>query len=358
MEIIRNNTQPKVSVIVPSYNMEEYIRVCLDSLCEQTLLDVEIIVVDDGSKDTTVSIVEELVRSDSRIVLKKLPANVGTFLARMEGMKAARGAYVCTVDADDWVSPEFLYRLYETAERASADIVECGLRVVRSNGRYACLPCVEQSPEKAAGANIVEQVLQRKIWHIAANKIFRRDLVNQSLPFLESIRERIVIADDKLLTFPFFYFANSFVRIPDRLYFYRIRLDSATNNRVLEHDIKHIHHTFLVDKNIKDFLAAQNAPSNIQKLADKNRGEEVLLALRNLYHYPPDDNIREVLVEELFKCYGRFAFASLIEAHEYASVMSNTRLAQLKKKELLRVIYRSLLQAVKAIRVLVFPPSR
>lgn len=338
--------------------MQAYVQVCLDSLLVQTFKDIEIIVIDDGSSDITVKIVQEYARVDRRISLKTLPKNVGTFLARVEGLKLVQGKYFCMVDADDWVSPHFVRRLYETAEHRSADIVECSLRAVNSNGRSTYLSCAEQSPNTATGSTIVSKVLERKIWHIAANKIFRRELVEQSMSFICSITDKLVVADDKLFTFPLYYFAKKFIRIPDLLYFYRHRTDSATNNRVLEHDIIHIRHTHLVDSAIKRFLAEQQASPEVLALAGRNREDEVHIALRNIYQYPANDHRREILSDELLMCFGPPAFTSLVKAYEHSSALTNAELEKLGKERLVRVILTSLLRALKSIRVLLFPPSK
>lgn len=116
--------KPKVSVIVPVYNAEEYLRRSLDSLQVQTLREFEVILVDDGSTDSSPVICDEYVENDNRfIVIHK--RNEGVSAARQNGLDAAQGEYVIHVDSDDWVESDMLEELYAKAVSADADIVIC-----------------------------------------------------------------------------------------------------------------------------------------------------------------------------------------------------------------------------------------
>jgi len=117
----------KVSVIVPVYNVEKYIRECLNSLLKQTLSDIEIIVVNDGTKDRSIEIICDLIDSDERVRLVE-QENGGLSAARNTGLKLARGKYISFVDSDDYVEPDFLKNLYEEGEKDNLDIV-CGSHV-------------------------------------------------------------------------------------------------------------------------------------------------------------------------------------------------------------------------------------
>ena len=94
-----------ISIIVPVYNIEKYLPRCLDSLIGQSFLDIEIIIVDDGSTDGCYYICEEYGRKDPRIVVIH-KTNGGLVSARKVGMKAARGEYIAYVDGDDWIEPQ------------------------------------------------------------------------------------------------------------------------------------------------------------------------------------------------------------------------------------------------------------
>lgn len=119
---------PLVSVIIPAYNAEDYISQCLSSVLSQTLSDIEVIVVDDGSTDRTASIVEELTHRDGRIRLIR-QENQCAGVARNKGMEVAEGKYLYFLDADDWIEPDSLEKLCSSAESLGSDIV-----VARSEG--------------------------------------------------------------------------------------------------------------------------------------------------------------------------------------------------------------------------------
>ena len=113
----------KVSIVVPAYNAEKYIDKCLKSLINQTLKDIEIIVVNDGSKDNTLEKVNKY--SDKRIKLLNLKENKGIGHARNEGIKKALGEYIGFVDSDDYVDNNMFEKMYEKASKEKLDIVVC-----------------------------------------------------------------------------------------------------------------------------------------------------------------------------------------------------------------------------------------
>lgn len=113
---------PEVSVIIPVYNAEKYLRQCLDSVVDQTLRDIEIICVDDGSTDSSLEILQEYAQKDSRVkVLRQQNQYAG--VARNNGMMAAAGEYYIFLDADDWFEADMLEEAYRTAKATSADVV-------------------------------------------------------------------------------------------------------------------------------------------------------------------------------------------------------------------------------------------
>lgn len=126
-EAIVENEQgkrPKVSVILPVYNVGKYLRQSLDSLINQTLKDIEIICVDDGSIDDCYDILEEYKQKDNRInVIHK--SNKGTGAARNDGLKLAKGECIGFVDPDDWVKPNMYERLYKEIKDKNLDIIMC-----------------------------------------------------------------------------------------------------------------------------------------------------------------------------------------------------------------------------------------
>ena len=105
----------KVSVIVPVYNAQQYLETCMDSICGQTLKELEILCVDDGSTDASYEILQNYAKKDSRIKLLS-QKNQYAGVARNHGMKYARGKYMAFLDADDYFECDMLEKMYERAE--------------------------------------------------------------------------------------------------------------------------------------------------------------------------------------------------------------------------------------------------
>ncbi|KAF5078554.1 Undecaprenyl-phosphate 4-deoxy-4-formamido-L-arabinose transferase [anaerobic digester metagenome] len=117
-------TSLKVSVVIPVYNVEEYLKKCLNSVVNQTLSEIEVICVDDGSTDNSLQILEEYAEKDDRIrVISK--ENGGIASARNKGMEYATGEYIGFVDSDDWIELNMYEKLYENAKFYASDMVMC-----------------------------------------------------------------------------------------------------------------------------------------------------------------------------------------------------------------------------------------
>ena len=120
---------PKISIIVPVYNSEKYIKKCLDSILNQTLSDIEIILINDGSTDNTKNIIEDYANTDSRIILIN-QENSGPSVSRNKGINIARGKYLGFVDADDYLEPNMYEELYYLASKNKSQIAMCAYREV------------------------------------------------------------------------------------------------------------------------------------------------------------------------------------------------------------------------------------
>ena len=115
----------KLSVIIPVYNVENYLRECLDSITSQTVKDIEIICIDDGSTDNSPKILKEYQKKDSRIkIITK--ENGGQASARNLGIKKAQGEYIAFIDSDDFIESEMLEKLYTKAKDNNLDIKSKG----------------------------------------------------------------------------------------------------------------------------------------------------------------------------------------------------------------------------------------
>lgn len=126
---------PKVSVIIPVYNTEKYVERCLDSVCNQTLKDIEIICINDCSADNSFGILQEYAQKDSRIKLIDLKENKGAGFARNAGIDCAAGEYLAFVDSDDFLDLDFYEKLYAKAKECDADIVKGNRKVFELSGK-------------------------------------------------------------------------------------------------------------------------------------------------------------------------------------------------------------------------------
>jgi glycosyltransferase involved in cell wall biosynthesis len=126
--------KPKVSVIVPVYNTESYLRRCLDSVINQTLRDIEIICINDASLDNSIGILREYAAKDKRIKIIDFPENKGVSIARNAGIEIARGKYLGFVDSDDYIDKNFYEVLYGLIKKESADIAKGSVKVIDKRG--------------------------------------------------------------------------------------------------------------------------------------------------------------------------------------------------------------------------------
>lgn len=129
------NTNELISVIVPVYNVEGYLEKCIQSITTQTYTNLEILVVDDGSTDTSPALCDELAETDTRIqVIHK--KNGGLSSARNSGIDAASGEYYVFVDSDDYIHPQMIEQLYSRLKADNSDLAICGIEPVDEDGNY------------------------------------------------------------------------------------------------------------------------------------------------------------------------------------------------------------------------------
>lgn len=176
MSELQKEIRPKVSVVVPIYNGEQFVKECCAQLANQTLSDIEIILVDDGSTDKTRALCDEEQERRSNVTVIH-QANEGASVARNRGAAIAQGEYVAFVDVDDGFEPDMLKFEYDMAVSAGADVV--------------CLDPVASDPDEVVllkGArSAVELLIRKKISMSCCNKLFKRELVAAG-PFPAGIR--------------------------------------------------------------------------------------------------------------------------------------------------------------------------
>ena len=130
---LKSNGNIAISIIIPVYNVEKYLRECLDSILNQTFQNFEIICVDDGSTDKSLEILQEYKRKDDRfVILQQRYSGAGS--ARNNGIRLAEGKYIQFLDSDDYFEPTLLEEMYNHAEKFNADLTVCSSRKVDDEG--------------------------------------------------------------------------------------------------------------------------------------------------------------------------------------------------------------------------------
>lgn len=170
-----------ISVIVPIYNVEKYLRKCVDSLINQTYKNLEIILVDDGSPDNCPKICDEYAKQDSRIkVIHK--ENGGLSDARNAGMNIATGEYISFIDSDDWIKSEMIEEMYNRMIEDNSDLVSSGVLWVDVDGTEIRTATVSENcvlnTEQAMKELINDGKLKQHVW----NKLYKADLI-KNIPF-------------------------------------------------------------------------------------------------------------------------------------------------------------------------------
>lgn len=213
-----------ISVIVPVYNVEKFISKCLDSLIEQKFLDFEIVIVNDGTQDSSAKIADEYAKSCNSFIKLVHKSNGGLGSARNEGLKYTKGKYVGYVDSDDYVHPEMFMKLHEKI-REGYDIAICGFYTVDSS----TLSIIKdyEMPTDVDFNNMGEVVMNStlKIPPSAWNKLFKRQL-------LSKIDWGSGFYEDLQATPTYLSFARNVGIVREPLYFYRVnRKGSIMSNK-------------------------------------------------------------------------------------------------------------------------------
>lgn len=169
----------KVSIIMPTYNVEKYFRQCLESVINQTLTDIEIIPVDDGSPDNCGAIMDEYAAKDSRIKPIHQP-NGGYGKAVNSGINAATGEYIGIVETDDWCDANMFEKLYNQAKKLDADVCKCDFRYFYGNDKYRDCKVISTIAPEGKVFTIKEnpQIMKHhvSIW----SAIYKRDYLNKN----------------------------------------------------------------------------------------------------------------------------------------------------------------------------------
>lgn len=213
-------SQPDISVIVPCYNAERYLSVCLESLKAQRQPEIQMILIDDGSTDATGEMLERFARSDPRARVIHVE-NGGVSSARNRGLALAGGRYIAFVDADDALEENALKRLYDFAEQTGAQIVSAN-HTLFDMDKGQRVP-VEVPPVMQEPAEIAREIIHmHRIYNNVWNKLYDRALL-ADLRMDEGVR----IGEDALFNLQLYLRAERVAHLPQYTYVYRVHSRSA-----------------------------------------------------------------------------------------------------------------------------------
>ena len=243
--------QPKVSIIVPVYNVEKYLRQCIESILVQTFTEWELLLIDDGSLDDSGNICDEYAVIDSRIrTFHKTNGGVGS--ARNIGIDEARGKWITFVDSDDFIGPRYLEQLNRvTIVSPQVDFVQCGLQnyvdgTVSINQKYDLL--------ESSDCTIVFNQFRG----LTVAKWFKRDIV---IKYNIRFDERMRIAEDYVFTVDYIRYIEKYAFSDCIDYFYRIHQQSASHTERTINDyavaLYEFHRTY---ETIETYIRERNIP--------------------------------------------------------------------------------------------------
>lgn len=213
-----------ISVIVPCYNAERYLRVCMESLKAQREPQIEMIFIDDGSTDSTGALLDEFARTEPRAqVIHTL--NRGVSAARNRGIALAQGRYIAFMDADDALEEDSLSRLYQAAVRSGAQITSADH--ILFDEKLGCRVPVKVEPVCQQPLEIVREIIHmHRIYNNIWNKLYVRELFQDGL----TLDERVCIGEDVLLNLQLYLRARRVTHLAECTYVYRVHSRSAMAN--------------------------------------------------------------------------------------------------------------------------------
>lgn len=249
---------PKVSVIVPIYNVEKYLNKCVDSIINQSLRDIEIILVDDGSTDNSGDIADIYAEKDSRVkVIHK--ENGGQGSARNHGIEVAQGEYIGFVDSDDWIDFNMYEELYIAAEKEEADIAVCNRKVFDENDNLKTIVTVSEGIIDINKDKIIDYVIDQLFYPhtvVVYNKIFKKTIISNNNITFKEVKE---------------------VGSEDALFNYEVLLNVE---KIIE-----------VNSTNHNQLAREGSTARIYKIGAMKRTSKLI---EEIYKYSYDNNAKEI----------------------------------------------------------------
>jgi len=212
---------PKVSIIIPVYNVEKYIRRCINSVLAQTFADFECILVDDYSSDDSGKICDEYAKKDERIKIIHNTQNKGSSLSRKTGLENSSGEYIQFVDSDDWIEPNAIEQLYLKATSENFDITICDFFYEKDNMKKK----IKQNLSNFDKILLTRNIIGGRMKTYLCNKFVKRELISIAKFPVDSRSE------DYFITLQNIYNAKNIGYIDEPFYCYCFNIQSLSNNK-------------------------------------------------------------------------------------------------------------------------------
>lgn len=258
---------PKISIIIPVYGTEDFLSKCLDSCINQTLKEIEIIVVNDCSPNNCREIVQKFQKQDSRIKFIDLPNNIGTLNARMEGYKIARGKYIQSLDSDDTLTTNACEIIYQTFQTYNNDILHISMHTYRHPDKNHTIETCEMFNPKfleLTQEQWLHALFTRNLDNCMCSYVIKKELIQKLLPLLPQ-NIHITLYEDLLqiftlgLSIPI----KKIISIPDKLYEYRYGVGITTSGINVERYPKNLTDTIRVTSHVYAAARKNNLPQNL-----------------------------------------------------------------------------------------------
>lgn len=223
---MKKECEKLVSIVVPVYNVEKYLKRCIDSLKNQTYNNIEILLVNDGSTDASLSICEKEAIGDNRIKVIS-QKNGGLSDARNTGINNATGEYICFVDSDDFVNEHYIQLLFENLLETNSDISVCNYMYIDENDKTWIRE--EKNKQEYSNIEAIKDVLStnQDTEVMAWNKLYKKELFTKNNIYFPKGK----IHEDNFTTYKLFYYAKKVSLINDKLYYYYQRTDSIMGQK-------------------------------------------------------------------------------------------------------------------------------
>lgn len=249
----------KVSVIIPVYNLENYIENTVESIKKQTLSDWELILVNDASSDNSLSILKKLEDNDNRIHVISYSENKGPMYAREQGCSISQGSYVTFCDGDDCLAEDALERMYNEAQNTHSDVVIGQFSVVYSDDSQDKNKIVNTLNYGNDRESFFRSVLLKEVYQGLAGKFFAKRIVKDAKLI---IYEHCTMSEDAAVLFQYINLCNKASVIPDVVYYYYQRDNSSMHKLLTPAQIEGICKTSLLRMHIVEKYTSLNDEVN------------------------------------------------------------------------------------------------